>query len=80
MDGESKLFVSQSVMLGSRKKDQDMNKVLNISIAIVLLAGATVLANCHHGWFVQHDALTACIDKGVGSTQVDGQVVRKHPA
>ncbi len=43
-------------------------------------AGTAVLANGDHGWFVQHDALAAGIDQGVGGAQVDGQVVREHTA
>ena len=38
-------------------------------------AGAAILADGHHRGFVQHDALAADVDQGVGGAQIDGEIV-----
>ena len=41
---------------------------------------AVVVANGHDGRLVEHDALAADVDEGIGSTEVDRQVVREQAA
>jgi len=46
----------------------------------LLAAARRFLADGHHGGLVEHDALAADVDQGVGSAEVDRKVVRKIAA
>jgi hypothetical protein len=45
-----------------------------------LAAPRRFVLDSHHGGLVQHDALAADIDQGVGRSQVDGKVAGEVPA
>ena len=46
----------------------------------LLAAGPALVSDGHHRWFIEDNAFAARIDQGVGSAEVDGQILGEETA